>query len=203
MITSVEGWVEFLRDLHFVGGVPLVAAGVGMMLFGWRMWKVSVVVTFAIIGAMAASWFVGPGPYQWVYTIAGGALLALLSYHPVHHAAALLGGLLTATIARYYLIGLNVEGTSLWVASGVALTVGTAFSVLNRRHVVVAVTAFLGAILLISGLATWVMEMPSLFNTIRSMASGSVIVAPFLLIVPTVMSCFYQVGEMHRLQAEV
>ena len=203
MITSVEGWIGFLRDSHFIGGVPLVAAGVGLMLFGWRLWNASVVLAFAVIGAFAAAYFVEPGPNQWVYAVGGGALLALASFYPVNYAVALLGGLLTAAIARYYLIGMNVEGTSLWVASGVALTIGTAFSVLNRQHVVVAVTAFLGATLLISGLAAWVMEMPSLFNTIRSMASGSIIVVPFLLIVPMVMSCFYQVGEMHRLQAQV
>ena len=65
MITSVEGWVGFLRDSHFVGGVPLVAAGVGLMLFGWRMWKASVVLAFAVIGTIAAAHFVEPGPNQW------------------------------------------------------------------------------------------------------------------------------------------
>jgi hypothetical protein len=47
------------------------------------------------------------------------------------------------------------------------------------------------------------MAMPILYGTVRAMASYSMIVVPFLLIVPTVMSCFYQVSEIHRIREDL
>ena len=79
----------------------------------------------------------------------------------------------------------------------------TAFAFLNRQQIVIVVTAFLGAVLLMSGLATWVMQAPALYGTLRQMATGSAIVLPFILIVPTVMSSFYQTAEVRRLNVDL
>jgi hypothetical protein len=74
---------------------------------------------------------------------------------------------------------------------------------LNRQHVVILVTAFLGAVLVVSGLATWIIDMPALYGTVRAMTTGSAIVLPFVLLVPTVMSSFYQIAEVRRLHIEL
>jgi len=47
------------------------------------------------------------------------------------------------------------------------------------------------------------MSMDAFYSTVRAMASNSIIVVPFLLLVPTVMSSFYQIAEVRRLQAEL
>ncbi len=47
------------------------------------------------------------------------------------------------------------------------------------------------------------MSLPSFYGDVRAMATGSVIVLPFVLLVPTVMSSFYQAAEVHRLQADL
>ena len=79
----------------------------------------------------------------------------------------------------------------------------TAFAFLNRQQIVIVVTAFLGATLLMSGLATWIMQAPAFYGTLRQMATGSAIVLPFILIVPTVMSSFYQTAEVRRLNVDL
>jgi hypothetical protein len=181
----------------------LVVGGLALMMFGWRLWKVSVVLAFGLIGMVVGALLVGPRDDQMTYSLALGAFLAALSYWPVRYSVAVLGGVIGAGVTHFYLDRLGLTGGMLWGGAGAALFGCTALAVLNRQHVVILVTAFLGAVLVLSGLTTWVMTMPMLFGTFRSMASWSVIVVPFLVLVPTVMSCFYQMAEVRRLQVEL
>jgi hypothetical protein len=203
MATSLELYVSFLRDAKFMGGIPMIVAGLALMLFGWRMWKVCVVVSFGIIG------FVGvyqlfPANVQdrlW-YAIGASAILAAASYYPVKASICVLGGILAAGVVNLYLQTLPLDPGVTWAASGAAFIGGTAYSALARRHVVILVTAFIGALLLLTGLAAWLLSFPGLFDSARYLAERSAIVIPFVIAVPTVMSCFYQIAEVHRVQAE-
>jgi len=202
MITSMNDWLSVLRGSHSAVAVPLIVGGLGLMLFGWRLWKVCVVLAFGLIGAGVGAYFAGPNEDQALYAVGCGAALAMLSYWPANYSVAVLGGAIGAGVADFYLSAIHLTGATLWAADGTAFIACTAFAYLNRRHVVILVTAFLGAVLVMSGLTAWVMASPMLFGTVRSMAAWSVIVVPFLLLVPTVMSCFYQIAEVRRLQID-
>lgn len=203
MITSISDWLFFLKVSGHAIGFPLVGAGLGLMLLGWRVWRVCVLLSFALIGALFAAWLAGPCDEQWLYALGGGALLGLLSYKPVTLAVSLLGGLIGGALVMQCLSSIGLSGLALWVSGAAALIACTAVSFLNRQHVVVIVTAFLGAALLLSGVAAWVMHSPGFFDHLRTMATDSVIVLPFLLLVPTIMSSFYQFSEVHRAGKEI
>ena len=203
MATSLELYVSFLRDVKFMGGVPLIIVGLALMLFGWKMWKVCVVVSFGVIGLVATYLLLPPSSDRWLYAAGGALLLAGASFYPVKYSVAVLGGLIAAGAVHLYLQSMNFDAGVIWAGAGAAFIGGTAYSALSRRHVVIGVTAFLGAVLLITGLAAWVIAFPAFFNTARYLAERSSIVIPFVLMVPTVMSCFYQIAEVHRVQAEM
>lgn len=203
MITSLSQWVEFLRRADTGIAFPLVIFGLGLMLFGWRMWKVTVMLAYGLIGAALGTIAAGESPYQLGFSIAGAIVLAAVSFYPVQKAVAVLGGLIGAGISHFYFsrVALNeVMQWSLCIASFVAFT---GFSFLSKQRVVIFVTAFLGAVLLMSGLAAWMMSVPAFFGTVQAMANNSMLVVPFLLLVPTVMSSFYQIAEVRRLQIEL
>ena len=203
MTVSVQDWISLLRDSHSAAGFPLIVGGLGLMLFGWRLWKVCVVLAFGLIGTLISAQIVGPSDNQMIYALACGTVVGLLSYWPVNYSVAILGGVIGAGVSHFYLDSLGLSGGTFWGGIGAAFVLCTAFSVLNRRHVVILVTAFLGALLVLSGLTALVMALPALFGTVRSMAAWSVIVVPFLVLVPTVMSCFYQIAEVRRLQIDL
>ena len=203
MITSVQDWLSLLRDSHTATGFPLIVGGLALMLFGWRLWKVAVVLAFGVFGTVAAAVILGPRKDQLMYALGSGVFCALLSSWPLHYSVSALGGILGGMITYGCLSRFGMESAMLWGCSGAAFVACTAMSVLNRRHVVILVTAFLGAMLLLSGLMTLVMTNAGLFGTFRSMAAWSAIVIPFLVLVPTVMSCFYQIAEVRRLQVEL
>ncbi len=203
MITSLHDWLAYLRDSHSAMGFPLIVCGIGLMLFGWRLWKVAVVLSFGVFGTVMTARLLGPRDDQMLYALGSGTALGLLSYWPVRYSVSVLGGAIGAAVVQFYLDRFGMTGGMMWGGVAAAFAGCTALAVLNRRHIVILVTAFLGAVLVLSGLMTWLMTVPSLFGTFKSMASWSVIVIPFIVLVPTVMSCFYQISEVHRLQAEL
>jgi len=200
---SLDDWLLYLRQSQSAVGFPLVVAGLGLMLFGWRMWKVCVMLSYALLGAAFGAWIVGPCDGQWLYALAAGAGLGLVSYWPVNYAVSVLGGLIGAGMVTYSLANLGVAGTALLASGGAAFIGCAAFAFLNRQHVVIVVTAFLGAALLVSGLTAWVVNLPGLYGTLRAMAAGSAIVIPFIVAVPTVVSSFYQLAEVRRLHVDL
>lgn len=204
MITSPQDWLMFLKESDRLIGFPLVVCGAALMLFGWRLWKICVLLAYGGIGAALATEFGQcAGEYQWTLVIGSAIVLAGVSFCFVRHAVALLGGLIGGAAVMLFLSDLRFHGAVLWLCSTVGVIAALGYALINRRLVVIFVTAILGAVLLISGLAVFVMLAPELFGTLVSMAAGSVIVLPFILLVPTVMSCFFQVAEVHRLQIEL
>ena len=203
MITSVSDWVAFLRGSEALMGVPLLVCGLGLMLFGWRLWKVCVVISFALIGAVVGTKLAGSSPHQVLYAIGCAAVLGALSYRPANYSLAVLGGIIGSAFMINSMATAGLNGPVLWIAGGITLFACSALAFLNRQLVVVCVTSFIGAALLMSGLAVFAMSFPGFYGTLYSLARGSVVVLPFLLLVPTVMSCFYQVAEVRRVNAEL
>lgn len=203
MITSIDDWLVFLRQADGAMGVPLIIAGAGLMLFGWRVWKICVAVTWGLVGLVAFTGLAEGNPDLQLFVLAGGFLLGLLSYWLAHYAVVLMGGVLGASVVMQMLAALHIRDTTFWLISAAVVMAACAYAHLNRRLVVIFVTAFIGAILVISGLTAFAMEFKAFYGAMRSLATGSVIVIPFLLLVPTVMSCFYQVSEIRRANADL
>ena len=81
MILSVDGWLDFLKDSHGAAAFPLIVGGLGLMFFGWRFWRLCVILAFGLIGAIAGGLagheIAGRGD-RTVGTIIGGAAGALI-----------------------------------------------------------------------------------------------------------------------------
>lgn len=203
MAFSLQDWLLFLKTGDKLMGLPLLLGGAVLMFFGWRLWKLCVVLSFGLIGAALVVHFV-PNPEQHqLFIFAGGALLGGLSYFPANYSVAVLGGILGGGTLLYFLSGLGFNNVVYCAGGAAALLGATAYAFINRRLVVIVVTSMLGAMLLVSGLAVFVMMLPSLYGTLVAMSTSAAWVIPFLLLVPTVMSCFYQVAEVNRLQVEL
>lgn len=200
---SIKGWLHFLASDVSAYGIPLIVCGLALMIFGWRMWKVCVVVSFGVVGAAIGSYFgQRDGMSNW-YAAAGGILLAVASYRPAQHAVAVLGGLVGAGIVGALLSGAGQHGPLLWLGCSLGFIVGSGIAFLHRPFVVVFVTSVLGAVLLVSGLTAAVMTSSPLYNSLRHITSSSAFIIPFLIVVPTVMSCFMQASELKRVDVEL
>lgn len=203
MITSLQDWSIYLRDASSGIALPLIIAGAGLMFFGWRLWKLCVVLSFAIIGMYVAYFYISPTKDQMIYIYIIGGLVGGAMFWPAKHAIAILGGVIVGVVVMASVSNLGFTGTTLWSIGGVALVCGSAYAFLNRQHVVIMVTSFLGAILVISGVTSLVLASPTWLDFFSDIVQYKAIVVPFVLLVPTVMSSFYQLAEVKRLQVEL
>lgn len=199
----INQWLSILREWGTVASLPLIICGLGLTLFGWRLWKLCVILAFGIMGTVLGFYLSNPGDSAYFPMACGGLLLAAAAYALAFQAIGVLGGIIGAGMVSYLLMSFKFDGPPLWIGCAVGFFSASALAFINRRHVVIMVTAFLGATLLLSGIAAAAMAMPSLYGTFRSMASYSGIVAPFLLAVPAVMSYFYQISEVHRIREDL
>lgn len=202
-VLLLRDWLNFLYHSGNGVGFPLVVGGLGLMFFGWRMWKISVMLSYGVIGALACRWWLGPDDAGLMDVLASGAALALLSYWPVNYTVSFLGGFAAAGVTVLYLKAIGFSGFAPWGASAAAFIMGSAFAYLNRQTVVILATAILGAVLLVSGLTSWIMAWPQVYTALRGLALDSTIMVPFLLLAPTIASCFYQGAEVSRLGVEL
>lgn len=198
MIRNLNDWMCFLKTCDPLMGIPFVAGGLILLLLGWRMWQISTVLTFALIGLGLGTYFAQSPTQQVLYGGAGALILGAASMPPVVRSVAVLGGLVGTGIAYFYLEKAGLFGPPLWIACGLSFTCLTALAVLNYREVIVVITSFQGAVLLMSGLFVLLLAQPSLYNGIRDMTYHVAIVGPFCLLVPTVVGTFLQMADIRQ-----
>lgn len=180
-------------------GFPLVVCGFGLMLFGWRMWKICVVVAFGVLGTLLTLKLFGLKNDDWLYGMVGGVLLAGLSYWPANFSISVLGGIMGSYLLSLSFENMGLSGATLWFLALFFMVVCTAYAHLHRQQVVIVVTSSLGSVLLTCGLFIWLLHLPGFFTSVQHLLSDSVVLLPFMILVPTVMSLFYQEAEVRRL----
>jgi hypothetical protein len=195
VITSIEQWVAFLQRSDTLLGVPLCAVGFMLAIAGWRLWKAAVVVTFGIIGGVIGVLVAGSEHESLTYCIVGAVLLGAASLPPANYSIAVLGGLISAAIAHTTLTELNLPAWATWIAMGVIFAACTALSFIYLRPVIAIITAFEGAVLLLSGAAVFISDMPSLWSFFRSISVNYAFFLPFLLLVPTIAGSLLQMAD--------
>jgi hypothetical protein len=202
MTSSVMQWIVFLQRIDPLIGVPLVIGGLSIMAFGWRAWKLLVVASFAVLGLLAPMFVISDQSDALWYGAGGCLLLGLVSFYTVRWSLLALGGLVGAAILGPVLEGIGLRGPALCAGMGVAFCGAAGMAAINQRYLIVLVTAFEGAVLLMSGVAALMTSNPKMLTTFQGMATGNALVMGFCILVPTVMSFFYQISEVNRLGHE-
>ena len=159
-------------------------------------------LSLALIGMYLTYYLFHPAKNQMLYVYLMGGLFGGTMHWTAKHAVAILGGVIVALIVMISISNMRMSGSTIWSIGGVALIMGTAYAFLNRQHVVIMVTAFLGATLVVSGLTALIMASPEWLDFFSDIMQYSGVALPFILLVPTVMSCFYQMAEVKRMQIE-
>lgn len=198
MITSIADWMAFLHSCDALTGLPFIFAGLAMMLLGWRMWKFAVVLTFTLLGLSVGLALADTPENQSWYGLGGAIVLGVASFPPVERSVTLLGGLIGAGVVSVVLESAGIHDTALWVARVLCVLVITPLCAVNRKQVIIVITAVQGAVLLISGLAILAHREPNLRGTYEDMCQASAIVGPFVLLVPTMVSVFLQMADVRQ-----
>lgn len=203
MIRSIQDWMQVLQGADPIFGVPLLVGGVFLMLFGWRLWRIAVGLTLAAIGYYVGAMLSPTSDLRLAAAWSGALLLGLGGFAPIKYSVAALGGVIGSYAVMMLIEPVGLRGAAWWIALVMSLFAVTALSWLSRRYVVILLTSFEGSVLLLSGFVAVAMASPSMYGSIKEILTTSAIVVPFLLLVPTTMSFFYQIAEVHRFGARM
>lgn len=193
--------LEFWKGCDSLLGLPLAAAGLVLMLAGWRLWQPAVVLAFAAIGAGFAVQF-GPqtiGPA--LRAVLGAVALGAAGVRPMRYSVPILGGLLGAAVVAMLLGPLGLPDAALWIAGGLAFLSLAAVSHVYRQQVVILVTAFEGAVLVLFALFVVSGNPQSFMYSAGHLIQGSTLLLPFAVIVPTVVGLALQLADASRRKA--
>lgn len=191
----IHDWVTLLRTTDPLVALPLAVGGLGLILSGWRFWKLAVVLSFGSLGALAGMIFGRDQELQLVYGFVGFVVVGGASFPPVLYSVAVLGGILGAAMVNHTAGNMGLTGSVLWMLTAIGMICGTALAFLNLRQVVMMVTSFLGSALLLSAVVAGLAKSPGMFNYVYDMALESSIFLPFVMLVPTVVGTFLQAAD--------
>lgn len=198
MAVTFREWLLVLRGLDLLVALPLLIGGVGLMIFGWRFWKVTVVLCFGIIGAFLGQLAADSLTERLIFGGVGAVVLGAANIKLARYGATILGGMIGTAVVLQCFSGLNLSDSTYWTAAAASFVAFSALAQINRRAVVVFVAAFLGGVLMISGLGVCLMTSPAMYGYFMTMITDISIALPFMLLVPTAMSCFFQSSELNR-----
>jgi hypothetical protein len=114
------------------------------------------------------------------------------------NAVPLLGGIIGAGVLMQILASLGLDHWPLWISTALSLGCVAALCYAHPRHVVIIITSFEGAAILLSGLIPILSASPVIFRFFQGMSRNSNIFLPFLLMVPTMVGVFLQMADSHR-----
>ena len=193
-----ENWTHFLTDAGPGVAFPLVVGSLLLMGFGWRLWRFALALTYAV-GVGAAFYLYGrelPSVEIWAPAVVLAS--ALLAYRLGLYALAGLGGLLGSAVLTQWVAGWGLPFGANVAAMALGALVGCAVAALNLRQVCILLTAFEGAVLLVSALNVVLLASGGSFRSFANYATSSSFTAFFVVLVPAVMSCFYQMSDARR-----
>jgi len=192
---SQSEFIRYLAELGSLQGVILIIIGVVFLLQGWKAFKILVVANAAFLGGTAGMLLgerLGGQNMPVFGAMAGGVLLAALSWPLIRGAVSLMGalagGLMGYCIWSYAsnAVGRSDLGQHAWAGAVIGLVGLGLLAFVVFQLTVIIFTAFQGSMMIVSGLITLLLKHGGIHNNLRETLSGNVHLLPLLIAVPAV-----------------
>ncbi len=202
----IDNWIALLRDADPVWGFPLVVLGLVLMFMGWQVNKLAVPFTALLVGLIVGQLFFDSLLLRLITGAVVGLAFAAAACFSTRYAVAVLGGMVGAFVCSGYLStfgSLQLPIAVEWAVAGFGFAGGTALAYVMFREMAIVVTAFVGSLLLMSGLNGIVPQyLPPLYDTVSTFLSDyPAFLVPFLIGGPTLIGTLSQMSSADKTEA--
>ncbi|MCJ7777541.1 MAG: TMEM198/TM7SF3 family protein [Sedimentisphaerales bacterium] len=188
-------WEQIIA-LSWLQAVIAISFGMVYMLYGWRIFKVLVVICFGLVGMFAGINIGQRFDSQIAGAIAGLILLAAISIPMMRWAVSLLGAITGGILAGGLWYAFELPGQYLPAGAGIGLVAGGMISFIVFRIAVMLFTSFGGGALIVTGLVALVHQYESMreppTERIKDLFMNQNWFLPVLLLIPTVIGIIVQ-----------
>jgi hypothetical protein len=195
IVVPIESFWTYITSLNLVEAVTFMSFGVVCLFYGWRVFKVLAVISFALLGAYlgvaVTNKIVGLNN-QLVGGMVGMGILAVLSIPLMRWAVCVLGavagGILTSGI--WYACGLPEK--YIWAGALIGMVAGGMISFIIFKIAVVLFSSLGGSALMVVGVLAVLYRYMNTDGQIERLVCEQKWFMPVALMVPTIVGVILQ-----------
>jgi len=190
-----EIWNQ-ITALTWLQAVIAVSFGLVYMLYGWRIFRILVVISFALIGMFLGIWLGGKSGNEILGGVVGSAILGGVSRPLMKWCVFILGGAAGALLTGGLWYAFSFPQYYLWAGAAVGGVAGAMISFIVIKVAVMLFTSVGGSVITVAG----VLRLVDLWEGTRSPATEHIKdwiynynwFLPLTLIVPSLVGIFTQ-----------
>jgi hypothetical protein len=187
---------EALRQLHPVAAGILLVIGVAFLLYGFRIYKLLVIIAYAAVGIFLGALVAAALHFNPLIGMAGGAIILGLLAWPLYLVGwGLIGGAVLAALAAAVTQHFTPSPVYQGIAAAVAGILGIVLTILLMRTLIIIITSIVGAVALVEGALRLVLLVPSLGDPVMATLQAHVWLQAAVVVVPAVVGMILQTAD--------
>jgi hypothetical protein len=184
-----------ITSLGLIEALTFVSFGAVCLLYGWRVFKILVVISFALlglaIGALIGDKIVGKDSQLWGGLI-GMGLLAMVSLPLLRYAVSVLGAVAGGIITSGLWYAMGLGDKYIWAGALIGIIAGGMISFIVFKIAVMLFSSLGGSILMVTGTLALLYLYPQTKDQVEHMFFDSKWFLSLSLIIPTCIGLIVQ-----------
>jgi len=211
LFRSQDDFLSGLSSLSILPAAGLLACGIVYLLYGWKSFKVLVVLNAAVIGVMAGAQLgtLLKQPNMPIYMgIGGGLVLGMLAWPTMKYAVSIMGGLAGSLLGygiwQYVFHATNKPDLvqHAWAGALMGLIFFGLLAFILFRVAIISWTAFQGAIMSVAGVVAMLLKHNTLGANLNGALTGNIHLLPLIVGVPAGIGFIFQDAALVKKEAK-
>jgi len=194
VVPMVSIW-EHITGLGFIEALTFVSFGSVCLLYGWRVFKVLVVISFALLGLgmglIVGGKVMGENNEIWAGLI-GLGLLAGVSLPLMRYAVSILGALAGGVLTSGIWYGFGLTENYIWAGALIGIIAGGMISFIVFKIAVMLFSSLGGSALIVVGMLALLYNYPQTREQVEYVVFKNKWFLPIALIAPTAIGLLIQ-----------
>jgi len=183
---------DHVSQLNYAEAGLLIGAGLVYLLYGWKIFKILVMVNAALAGAWIAYWLAQRYEIGWWLSPIGGLVLAILAWPLMRYAVCLMSGLAGALLGAFVARSLMLSNTLVLASAALGLVTLGLLAFIIFRVIVVGFTSVQGSLMTVGGLVGMVAKVQNMSDAIQKGLFDRHYMLPIMVFIPALIGFVYQ-----------
>ncbi len=194
-VAPVDAMWELVTGMGLMEALMFIAFGSVCLFYGWRVFKVLVVIAFSLIGmaaGIAVASKISGLDNKVVAGVVGMGLLAAIAVPLMRHAVAILGAVAGGAMTAGLWYAFNLTDKYIWAGALIGVIAGGMISFIIFKIAVILFTSLGGSGLMVVGMFALLYLYPLTNEEITSLVNEKRWFVPVAFIVPTILGIIIQ-----------
>lgn len=191
-VVHVDKIYEQITSLSWLEAILAISFGVVYLLYGWRIFKVLAVISFALLGLFAGMWVGRQFDNEFLGGVLGLALLAILAVPLMRWAVCLLGAAAGGVLTAGLWYAFELPQQYIWAGALIGIIAGGMISFIIFKISVMLFSSLGGSAIMVSGILALLHHYPPTTEHVSNLTHNNNWFLPVALLAPTVIGVFVQ-----------